>query len=108
MLLTIIKQEGVVVVDGVAYSGIDLAQLAETIHAVQWDGVAGEIEHKDPVTKKMTSNESITSIDQFQFAVDLWVVADALAKVAAEELARQVLEAQRLAEQATQPTGGAQ
>lgn len=97
MQLTIIKQDGVVVVDGVAYSGLALPQLADTIHAVQWNGVNGEIEHKDPITNKMTSNEPIDSISQFQFAIDAWNIADAAAKAEAE--ARAAYEAAQAAQQ---------
>lgn len=97
MQLTIIQHGGVVVVDGVAYSGLALPQLSNTIHAVQWDGTSGEIEHKDPVTNKMTANEPIDSIEQFQFAIDAWNAAAAAAQADAE--ARAAFEAAQAAQQ---------
>lgn len=84
MILTIIKRDGLVVVDGVGYSGLDLSSLADTVHAVQWDGISGEIEHKDPVTNKMTLNEPIDSIEQFQPLIDAWTAADVAAHRAAD------------------------
>lgn len=100
MKLTIIKSDGMVVVDGVGYSGLDLSFLSETVHAVQWDGTAGEIEHKDPVTKKMTANELINSIDQFQPAIDVWTNANIAAQAAAVAQAEAEAAAQEEAQQA--------
>jgi len=58
--------------DGVFYNDIDTNQLDSTIHAVQWYNTYGDIERQDPATGNITANESITSLDDFQWAVDLW------------------------------------
>ncbi len=72
MRVTILPDDKSVSVDGEVYSDLDLSFLDPTIHAVQWYDTHGEIERKDPVTKRMTSNEDITSFDAFQPAVTAW------------------------------------
>jgi hypothetical protein len=74
MRVTILPDDNSVSVDGESYGGLDLSFMDVTIHAVQWYDTYGEIERKDPVTKKMTSNEEIISFDQFQQAITLWQV----------------------------------
>ena len=74
MRVTILPDDKSVSVDGELYSDLDLSFLDPTIHAVQWYDTHGEIERKDPVTKRMTSNEDITSFDEFQPAIAAWQV----------------------------------
>jgi hypothetical protein len=59
MKLTIIPADGSVGEDGVFYNSLDLSScnIPANVHALQWDGVAGWIEFKDPVP-----NEEITSL----------------------------------------------
>ena len=83
MKLTIIKSDGMVAIDGQPYFGLDLSAIPDNVHAVQWSGEVGEVEHKDPATGKMTANEEITSLEQFQVAIDAWNVADTAAKAVA-------------------------
>lgn len=61
--------------DGDFYDHLDASQLPSDVHAVQWNGTSGEVEKKDPVTGKMVSNEQISDISAFQFAVDAWQTA---------------------------------
>lgn len=82
MKFTIIKADGLVAIDGVGYSNLDLSFLGDDVHAVQWYGASGEIERKDPITNKMIANDPITDIAQFQLALDAWATADAAAKAA--------------------------
>lgn len=72
MRISIIRDGGVVSIDGESYNNVDLGDLGETIHAVQWYGEHGEIEHKDPVTHKMIANEEIGDFEQFAFVVPAW------------------------------------
>jgi hypothetical protein len=58
--------------DGAFYDHLDASQLPNDVHAVQWNGTSGEVEKKDPATGKMTTNEEISDISAFQFAVDAW------------------------------------
>lgn len=52
----------------------DLAStgLAETIHAVHWDGSTGEVENKDASTGEITNNSEITSFADYAFAETAW------------------------------------
>jgi len=70
MRLTIVPEDSVVYIDGVCKHGIDLSFMSD-IHAVQWYDTWGEIERVDPETR-VPSNERITSIEQFQPAIDAW------------------------------------
>ena len=75
MRLVIIDQENNLMqvgIDGNFYEGLDGSELAENIHAVQWNNESGEVEYKDPQTGNMTTNEQITDISTFQFAIDAW------------------------------------
>jgi hypothetical protein len=68
MKLTVIVDDKFVSVDSVGFYKFDLEQLQQSnIHAIQWDGEQGEIEYKGD-----TPNETITSLDSFQWVVDAW------------------------------------
>ena len=88
MKLVVVADDARVVVDAVGYDELDMSQLNPTIHAVQWNGVYGEVEYKPvfangAITK--APNQIITSIDSYQWAIDAWGVANAaeLAAIAA-------------------------
>jgi len=72
MRVIILLDDNSVSVDNERYGGLDLSFMDADIHAVQWYDTYGEIERKDPVTKRMTSNEEITSFAQFQQAITVW------------------------------------
>lgn len=74
MRITIIPEDGRVVVDGEAYGGIDLSSIDPTIHAVQWFDTEGEIEIKD-TRGRIVENREITSFDEFAFVIPLWEAA---------------------------------
>ena len=69
MRVTIIADDGKVGVDGV-FRTVDLSTLHPNIHAVQWGGTVGHIEHKDG-----SANETITDISPFQSFIDAWTAA---------------------------------
>lgn len=70
MRLTIIRDDGIVGVDGV-FREVDLSSLDANIHAVQWDGAMGHVEYKEP-----KSEEPISSYKaRFAAFVDLWKAA---------------------------------
>jgi hypothetical protein len=85
MRVTIVSEDGLVSIDGVGFGGLDLSFIDSSVHAVQWYGEIGEIERKDPITKRMVSNDAITSLSAFQTALDAWAVADAAEKLAVAE-----------------------
>lgn len=70
MRLTIIPEDGTVVIDGISKSGIDLSSIDASYHAIQWYDDHGEIEIYE--NYRCVENRPITSIDEFQFAIDAW------------------------------------
>jgi hypothetical protein len=71
MRVTVIKEDGVIGVDGV-YRDVDLSEMAPAIRVVQWNDAAGHIEYEDGVTANMV----ISSIDDVQAYIDLWTAAE--------------------------------
>jgi hypothetical protein len=65
MKVTIIKDDGVVLVDGRAIH-VDLSDMPANIHAVQFNGTKGHVEYTDAL------NKGITSITAFQTWLDRW------------------------------------
>lgn len=66
MRLTINVPDSFISVDGEGYHELDVTELDNTIHAIQWDGSFGEIEFKKQIidSKVVTKeNELITEID---------------------------------------------
>jgi hypothetical protein len=72
MRVTIISDDSLVLVDGVPFT-VDCSALLPEIHAVQWDGAAGEIEFK-AVDGHKRPNEPIEDIAPFQPLIDLWTI----------------------------------
>jgi hypothetical protein len=90
MRLTIIRSDGFVSVNNEGFSDLDLSFMDSDIHAVQWYGTEGEIERKDS-RGRIVANEEITSIEQFQQAVDVWGIA--------KQMEQEALQAQAFQEQ---------
>ena len=67
--VTIIADDKVVGVDG-EFRKVDLSALDSDIHAVQWDGVNGHVEFRNP--KRVVR---ISSIIPYQSFIDLWTAA---------------------------------
>jgi hypothetical protein len=68
MRVTIIRDDGVVGVDGV-FRRVDLSALPERIRALQWNGVSGHIEYDEG------ANKALYDIAAFQPFVELWNAA---------------------------------
>jgi hypothetical protein len=68
MRVTIIRDDGVVGVDGV-FRRVDLSALPERIRALQWNGVSGHIEYDEG------ANKALYDIAAFQPLVELWNAA---------------------------------
>ena len=49
--------------------------LADTVHAVHWDGSTGEVENKYASTGDITSNATISSFSDYAFAETAWNTA---------------------------------
>lgn len=85
MRVAIIREDNAVNVDGVRYA-VDCSTLPADVHAVQWNGVSGEVEyslvgcdHCGGRSKK--PNEFIKDFSPYDGYVHAW----AAAKIAAEE-----------------------
>ena len=66
---------------------VNSAGLANNIHAVQWDGSAGEVEYKDTATNLATYNADISSFSDYAFAETAWDNAYATALSQAKQIA---------------------
>ncbi len=73
MKVSIVVEDNMVVVDGKPHV-VDCSSLAG-LHAVQWDGDSGHIEHL-PVKGERELNTKITSILPYQSLIDAWMVVD--------------------------------
>ncbi len=75
MKLSIIRSDGVVVIDGVAYSKLDMSTIDEAIHAVQWNGDRGEVEFSETSEGEKPANQFIDNLDYFQGVIAAWQTA---------------------------------
>ena len=70
--ISIIPADGIVAVNGMSVSGLDLSFLPEEIHAIQWYGERGEVEFRADLYGYKKMNEKIDSFKPFEKAVDLF------------------------------------
>ncbi|SCX82423.1 hypothetical protein [Nitrosospira sp. Nsp13] len=68
MRITIIRDDGVVGVDGL-FRQVDLSALPPEIRAIQWNGMSGHIEYDT------AANAPLEAITAFQWIVDRWAAA---------------------------------
>ncbi len=88
MRLTIVKDDSTVIKDGVSIEGINLANLPNNFHALQWDDASGDLETKDAEGKP--ANQIITDLTPYQWCVDAWQNAfDAQQAAIAQEEAQE-------------------
>lgn len=76
MRFTAVKEDNLVIIDGVGFSGIDMSSMPANFWAVQWYGNAGEEERIDPETKVKT-NVPIHELSPYQSLIDQWYVKKA-------------------------------
>ena len=72
--------------DGLFFD-LDSTGLADTVHAVHWDGSQGEVENKDASTGDITGNTTISSFSDYAFAETAWNTAYTTALNAAKQAA---------------------
>lgn len=93
MRVTIIKDDHKVVVDGVPLT-VSCDDLPADFHALQWDGVRGEVEYKSTrcehcSARSKKGNTLISDLSPYQPYVDAWheakATADAVKAAAAEK-----------------------
>ena len=70
MRVSIIKDDGAVVKDGVAHIGLDLSALPANFHALQWYDSYGDLEGKDE--NNNPTNTDITDFSPYQWCIDKW------------------------------------
>jgi hypothetical protein len=101
---TVIKDDNMTIIDGVAVDSLDLSSIPDNVHAIQWDGEAGsgEIEyrssrcsHCNVLSKK--PNEMFSDISTYSAIISEHgiKVEEALAEKAALELKMKEEEAAR-------------
>jgi hypothetical protein len=88
MKLTIIPVDGAVYKDGYSFSGLDLSNVPNNVHALQWYETEGEIEFINNSDRTKPQNEIITSLPAWATtAISKWDEAKAV-ELAAIEAAR--------------------
>ena len=92
MKVSIIKEDGAVVKDGVAYIGLDLSALPNNFHALQWDTDSGDLETKD--SNNTPINAPVSDLSPYQFCLDAWQTADDAEQAAAAAAAAAKKEAE--------------
>lgn len=85
MKVTIVMEDELVIVEGVAYK-VDLRDLPPYLHAIQWNGSYGELEFRaDKATGKKLPNISFTDFSPFEYLVGRWRVQKAHAEIKLQE-----------------------
>lgn len=96
MKITIVKDDNAVIVDGEHHT-VDCTALPADFHALQWDGVRGEIEHgavrcDHCGVRSKKGNVTVSDTSAYQPYIDKWreakVTADAAKDKALQELAQ--------------------
>lgn len=72
MRLTIIPEDKIVIINGISFFDIDLSWIDSSYHAIQWYEDHGEIEIYEG--HRCVENRKITSIAEFQKAIDDWQI----------------------------------
>jgi hypothetical protein len=75
MRVTIIKDDGMAYVDGIALA-VDCSSLPDEFHALQWDGTRGELEFKT-MNGHRKPNEMISDLAPYQSVIEAWYAAEA-------------------------------
>lgn len=88
--------EMLVAKDGLGFE-VDSTGLADTIHAVQWNGTSGEVENKNASTGEATGNTTISSFSDYAFAETAWNTAYTTALNAAKQVAYDIAYAEAIA-----------
>lgn len=99
MKLTIIRDMGLVHIDGRGYDELDMTGIPEEIHALQWDGEKGEVEYIDD-----RPNESVSVMPSWASAKSSEVYAKLVADDKAEADAKAAHEAYLASDQYVKDT----
>ena len=69
MKVTIVKEDGLVIVNDEVRLGLDLSGLDSNFRALQWNGEVGDLEE---VFDGRPVNTQITSLTPYQWCIELW------------------------------------
>ena len=91
MRVTIVREDNLVIVDGEGHT-VDCSELQAPFHALQWDGVRGEIEYAATRcdhcgVRSKRGNELISDLSPYQKYVDAWQIAKAAIQEAKPDVA---------------------
>lgn len=100
MKLTIIRDMGLVHVDGRGYDELDVSVVPEDVHAFQWDGSEGDIEY----VSNDIPNEHVTSMPSWASELSSIVYAKLDADDHAERVAKEEHEAYLASDQYVKDT----
>lgn len=92
MKLTIIPADKAVYKDGYSYSGLDLSDFPQNVHALQWDGESGWVEFKDESEFRRPPNENIVVLPDWALAAKAKWEEAYVAQQAAELATKQAAE----------------
>jgi hypothetical protein len=96
MKLTVIRQDAIAIVDGVAAS-IDTSDLPAFIRVIQWDGRAGWVELAADAAGVQAGNQPLAALGEYERFVDRWQLARAESE--AGEIKRKISMAEQKDEQ---------
>lgn len=74
MNINIAPHSNTVVIDGEGQT-VDLSSLDRSIQGIHWDGQKGDIAYWDPQTRRMLSNQELTSFSDYQWVIDAFNAA---------------------------------
>jgi hypothetical protein len=75
MRITVIVEDKTMIIDGEAYSDIDMSSISPSIHAIQWFGDHGFLEIVDNDSDKeydIIDNVRIESFQNYRHLIKLW------------------------------------
>lgn len=71
MRVIVIRDDGVVTIDGRTFAGIDMSSLPSFVHALDWNDTSGDLQCRDPANNSM-SNWTIHSLAPFGAVITQW------------------------------------
>lgn len=71
MRLTVVKEDTLVIIDGIGFRGIDMSSMSADFWALQWYDTWGEKELIDPDTRVKT-NVPVDDLSPYQSLIDQW------------------------------------
>lgn len=81
MKITVLNNDNAIGFDGIFYDGLDFSSVPDNLHALQWNGIKGEIEFYEDADGVKPPNEKITDLPNWVMPLKpQWDAADAAKK----------------------------